>query len=732
MGRNDPDLAHRQPARRRASHRRTAQPGSADHLGPADGDLGFGDLGYLRLAAVSPSVRVADVAHNTRATVEAMEDAVASGCRLVVFPELGVTGYTCGDLFHQDVLVDAAEQGLREVLAASRRLGVAALTGLPVRSGGRLYNCAAFVSRGQLLGVVPKVCLPTGQEYYEQRWFTAGTLRTEDAVTVAGERAPFGEDLLFVARNLPGCAVGVEICEDLWTPQPTSGGLALGGATVLVNLSASNELVGKADYRRDLVQMQASRCLAAYVYAAAGPGESSTDTVFSGHSMIVENGVVLAEAPRFGFDTEVVVADVDVEHLVGERSRSSGFSSSTGGRLRRIDFDLPTPVVTATVARGAAAAGCARPMPSRTPFVPRRPAHRAAHCAEAFTIQTTALVKRLRHLDRGRQAVGGAGSPVVSVGVSGGLDSTLALLVAVKAFDASCLGREGVVAVTMPGPGTTDRTRGNAEALARLLGVTTKVIPIGDAVRDHLTAIGHDPGRHDATFQNAQARERTQILMDVASMYGGFNLGTGDLTELALGYCTFNGDQMSMYHVNAGVPKTLVRHVVEWCADGLFDGETATVLRDICATPSTAELLPPRADGESSQRTEEIVGPDELQDFFLFHLLRLGFSPTKVFHLARRAFASEYTPDQIVRWLAIFYYSFFGSQFKRSAMPDGPKVGSVALSPRADWRMPSDAVCSLWLQEVAGLRARLGRAPATAPVAVADPALAADPARAAV
>ncbi|MFD9702589.1 NAD(+) synthase [Lentzea sp. NPDC059081] len=668
-------------------------------MGRNEPDLAGLDLGYLRVAAVSPSVRVADVAHNTRATVEALERLAAHGCRLAVFPELGLTGYTCADLFHQEVLADAAEQGLREVLRASRRLGVAAVVGLPVRLDGRLYNCAALVSGGRLVGVVPKVCLPTAGEYHEQRWFTSGVLRTRDEVELAGDQAPFGEDLVFPARNLPGCAIGVEICEDLWTPQPASGRLALGGATVLVNPSASNDLAGKSRRRRDLVREQAARCAAAYVYAAAGPGESSTDTVFGGHSMIVENGVTLAESRRFGFETEQIVTDVDLQHLGGERARRSGFSSSTGGPLRRVEFHLPRPDA------DGPDPGALRPVPTRTPFVPEDPDDRAEHCCEAFTIQTTALCTRLRHLAAPRP---GRGGPVVSIGLSGGLDSTLALLVAVRSFDRLGADRRGIVAVTMPGPGTTGRTRGNAEALAALLGVTCEVIPIEESTGHHLDAIGHS-GRHDATFQNAQARERTRILMDVAGLHGGFNLGTGDLTELALGYCTFNGDQMSMYHVNAGVPKTLVRQLVQWCADTLFDEDTAAVLRDICATPSTAELLPPNEDGRSSQHTEEIVGPDELQDFFLFHTVRSGFSPTKVFRLAQRAFDGRYAPEQVLKWLGIFYYAFFANQFKRSAMPDGPKVTVVGLSPRADWRMPSDAVSTLWLREVADLRALSAR-----------------------
>jgi NAD+ synthase (glutamine-hydrolysing) len=660
------------------------------------------DLGYVRVAAVTPALRVADVAYNTDATIDAMSRAAESGCRLIVFPELGLTGYTCADLFYQQALLKEAERGLRRVVAATAELGVGTVVGLPVHADGRLFNCAAVAADGKLVGVVPKLRLPTTQEYYEERWFSSAAARQADTVAVAGQVVPFGNDLLFAAANMPGCVIGIEICEDLWAVQPSSGDLALSGATVLVNLSASNELTTKARYRRELVAQQSSRCLAAYVYAAAGPGESSTDTVFSGHSMIVENGTTLAEATRFRFDTQHLIADIDLDRLRAERSRNSSFSASTGRPCRRVDFALPRPPATAP------APGSWRPAPSRTPFIPDDPSDLADHCHEVFTIQATALSRRLRHASDGALGIRRPeAGPRLTVGISGGLDSTLALLVAVRAFDLLGVPREGIVAVTMPGPGTTHRTRGNAERLATALGVTLRVIPINESVFRHFDAIGHDPARLDATYQNAQARERTRILMDVAGMSGGFNLGTGDLSELALGYCTYNGDHMSMYHVNAGVPKTLVRCIVDWYADTTSDEEIAGTLRDVCATPSTPELLPPDADGVASQRTEAIIGPDELHDFFLFYMLRHGFAPAKLLQLADRAFGDTYAPAELLKWMAVFYVAFFNSQFKRSAMPDGPKVGSVALSPRADWRMPSDAVSTLWLRQTADLLAQV-------------------------
>ncbi len=646
-------------------------------------------LGFVRVAVVSPDLRVADVDFNVRAMIAAIQQAAAQGCRLILFPELSITGYSCGDLFYQALLLDHARRALTPLAEAAALNDVAVVVGLPLVVTGRLYNCAALLAGGRIVGITAKTYLPTSNEFYEERWFTPGPLADVDSVDIDGETAPFGVDLLFAAENLPGCVLGMEICEDLWAVSPPSGDKALAGATILLNGSASNELLGKKIYRRELVQQQAARCLAAYLYAGAGANESTTDTVWAGHSLITENGAILAETERFHFETVMAVADVDVQRLVHERLHNSTFSASrTACSFRTVPFTLP----------GEWSAGAEttllRPQLSRTPFVPADAERRAEHCQEIFSIQSTGLAKRLKH----------TGVRTVAIGISGGLDSTLALLVTVKAFDRLSLPRQGIVAITMPGFGTTDRTRGNALHLMEALGVTTRTIAIVEAVRGHFRDIGHDEDVHDVTYENAQARERTQILMDVANQIGGLVVGTGDLSELALGWATYNGDHMSMYHVNAGVPKTLVRYLVEWTAGAEFSGETASVLHDICATPITPELLPLSASGALEQKTEDTIGPYELHDFFLYQTVRFQFPPAKVFVLARQAFAGEYDAATILRWLEVFYRRFFSQQFKRSAMPDGPKVGSVALSPRGDWRMPSDASSALWLAEVTALQ----------------------------
>jgi NAD+ synthase (glutamine-hydrolysing) len=651
-------------------------------------------LGYVRVAVVAPELRVADVAFNTERTVAALVEAAAHGCQLAVFPELGLTSYSCADLFYHSVLLDAARAALVQVAEATAIHDMAAVVGLPLEVGGRLFNCAAFLASGRLVGIVPKTFLPNSNEFYEARWFTSAAQGTPATAVIDGEEFPFGADLIFPAANLPGCVIGIEVCEDLWAVNPPSGRLALAGATLLVNPSASNELLGKAEYRRDLIRQQSARCLAAYCYAGVGSGESTTDTVYAGHALIAENGALLVETPRFQFDTQMAVADVDVQRLVHERLRNSSFSQAglaqgyrpIGFTLPRAEALAPTPVI--------------RPGLSATPFVPGDPTRRAHHCQEIFAIQATGLAKRLRHTGAGK----------VVIGVSGGLDSTLALLVIVEAFDRLGLNRTDIVAITMPGFGTTQRTRCNAERLSELLGVTLRVIPIGESVRQHFRDIGHDEGQHDVTYENAQARERTQILMDVANQVGGLVVGTGDLSEAALGWMTFNGDHMSMYHVNAGVPKTLVRYLVAWCADELFTGETTAVLRSIVDTPITPELLPLDANEQLAQKTEETIGPYDLHDFFLFQTLRHQFGPAKVFFLARQAFGGAYADATILRWQAVFYRRFFSQQFKRSAMPDGPKVGSVALSPRGDWRMPSDAVAAVWLVELAAVTQVAGAA----------------------
>jgi NAD+ synthase (glutamine-hydrolysing) len=636
----------------------------------------------LRVAAVTPELKVADVAFNVAAIETAADQAAARGVRLAVFPELAVTGYSCGDLFGQRLLLEQAEAALPRLAKTAARLGISLVVGVPLRLAGRLFNCAMVLSGGQMCGVVPKSYLANSQEFYERRWFAAAGEVPADVIELDGRQVPFGSDLLFQTVDLPACVLGIEICEDAWVASPPSGDLATAGATVLVNLSASPEILGKCAYRRALVEAQSARCLAAYLYASAGPGESSTDLVFSGHSLIAEYGQVLAETERFQFETTMAVADIDLERLSGERRRSSSFAASRPlRRYRQVSI-----IVADSLARELLC-----PVP-RTPFVPTGAAECGARCREIFAIQTTGLMTRLRH----------AGSRQVVLGISGGLDSTLALLVTAKAFDRLGLPRSGIVALTMPGFGTTARTRGNAETLAEELGVTLRVVPIAAAVSQHFRDIGHDPMQHDTTFENAQARERTQILMDVANQVNGLVIGTGDLSELALGWCTYNGDHMAMYAVNAGVPKTLVRYLIAWCADTEFRDRAAEVLRDICNTPVSPELLPPHPDGTISQETESHLGPYELHDFFLFQIVRCHFPPRKVLNLAMQAFGADYPPDDLRRWLALFYQRFFAHQFKRSCLPDGPKVGSVALSPRGDWRMPSDASVALWLAELDG------------------------------
>jgi NAD+ synthase (glutamine-hydrolysing) len=651
------------------------------------------NLGFVRVAAISPELRVADVDYNVQRMEEALQVATAQGCRLALFPELSLAGYSCADLFYQDLLLERAQAGLLRIAEASAKHDIAAVVGLPLRLAGKLYNCASLVTAGSVVGVVPKTYLPTTDEFYEERWFTPGNLARLSEVEIGGQNVPFGLDLLFVAGNLPGLVLGIEICEDLWAVEPPSGAMALGGATLLLNPSASNELLAKVDYRRDLVRQQSARCLAAYCYAGSGPNESTTDLVWSGHSLIAENGTIMAESERFRFDTQMVLADVDIQRLIHERLRNSTFSASTTARgFRPIPFLLPTEE------RALSEIELIRPQLHPRPFVPADPARRAQHCQEIFAIQATGLAKRLKHV----------GTERVTIGISGGLDSTLALLVAVRAFDVLGLPRGGIVAITMPGFGTTDRTKSNAVALAQALGVTLRTIPIVEAVRQHFRDIGHDEAVHDVTYENAQARERTQILMDVANQVGGLNVGTGDLSELALGWCTYNADHMSMYHVNAGVPKTLVRYLIAWVAEAEFSGEVSAVLRDIIETPITPELLPPGEGGELAQKTEEAIGPYELHDFYLYHTVRFHSSPRKVFALARQAFRGVYEEEAILRWLEVFYRRFFSQQYKRSAMPDGPKVGSLALSPRGDWRMPSDASSALWQAEISALRAGLG------------------------
>lgn len=637
-------------------------------------------LGMLRLGVASPELRVADVAFNTASIRALVQRAAVDGCRLLLLPELCLSGYSCGDLFQQPLLLERVRSALGELAEVAGSCGLALVVGAPLAARGRLFNCAVFLAGGRIVGAVPKSFLPNSREFYEERWFCSAAEAGVDHLDWDGTLIPFGNDLLFRPDLLPEALIGLELCEDLWVPAPPSAAQAQAGAVLLLNPSASPETLGKMEYRRDLVRLQSARCLAAYAYASAGPGESSTDLVFAGHSLIAENGQLLAETERFRFDTQLALADIDVERLLGERRSNNSFTAQPpSGPWRVLDFRLDD----------TWCAKLLRPVPAM-PFVPADDAERSRRCHEIFALQTTALARRLRH----------TGTQRLVLGISGGLDSTLALLVTVRAFDLLGFDRGGIEAVTMPGFGTTARTRGNAERLAALLGVSLQVISIEAAVRQHFRDIRHDEQVHDVTFENAQARERTQILMDLANRGGALVLGTGDLSELALGWCTYNGDHMSMYGVNAGVPKTLVRFLVEWCATAEFEGEATTVLQDIAATPVSPELLPPTPDGEIRQVTEEQIGPYLLHDFFLYHVVRLQTPPVKLVFLARQAFAGQYETEVIVRWLRVFYRRFFSQQFKRSCLPDGPKVGSVALSPRGDWRMPSDASATLWLTEL--------------------------------
>ena len=636
--------------------------------------------GFVKVAAVTPEVRVADVNFNVDACVAAAERACTEdGASVVVLPELAITGYTCEDLFWQDALLDAAERGLADFASRTAELDALLLVGVPVRVNAKLYNCCAVVTSGTILGVVPKRHIPTYNEFYEGRHFVPGTADVVP-IDVAGQLdVPFGMSQLFACEELPELVVAAEICEDLWVPEPPSIRHALAGATLICNLSASNALVGKADYRRELVRGQSARLVCGYVYASAGTGESTQDLVFSGHDLVAENGRLLAEGAPFGDGR--ALTEVDVRQLAAERRRMSTFETVANAaqldyHVSRFTLDVHHVHLTRWV--------------DPHPFVPSDAARRAERCEDVFAIQAHGLAKRLSHT-RSRHAV---------IGLSGGLDSTLALLVTVRAFDLLELDRSGIVAVTMPGFGTTDRTHDNATKLAAALGVELREVPIAAAVRQHFADIGHDESVHDVTYENSQARERTQILMDVANQEGGLVIGTGDLSELALGWATYNGDHMSMYAVNASVPKTLVRHLVRYVADTCGNTDEKDVLLDVLDTPVSPELLPATGDGQIAQRTEDLVGPYELHDFFLYEVLRHGAGPRKVFRLARHALGGTYDDETILSWLKVSYRRYFAQQFKRSCLPDGPKVGSAAVSPRGDLRMPSDACSALWLAEL--------------------------------
>jgi NAD+ synthase (glutamine-hydrolysing) len=642
-------------------------------------------FGFLRVAAACPPVRVADPGHNLAETLRFVAAARQQGVQVLVLPELGLTGYTCGDLFFSlETLVARGERALAALVEETRHHSMLVAVGLPVAAGGLLFNCAAVVQAGRLLGVVPKTYLPGYKEYYEERWFSSSREAHLSEVRLAGASVPFGPRLLFAVPEEPRVSVAVEICEDLWAPVPPSSQHAVAGASVLLNLSSSNELVAKAEFRRELVKQQSARALAAYVYANTGVHESTTDVVFGGHLLIAENGTLLAEGERFKRAGDLVATDVDTERLAVERVRQTSFADGVHtlpGEYRRIPVQPP-----------------AAPQPPRLlrpveahPFVPADPATLDQRCEEIFAIQTAGLAKRLEHTGLRR----------VTLGLSGGLDSTLALLVCVKTFDLLALPREGIVAVTMPGFGTTTRTLAQARELGRALGVRLREIDIQAACRQHIQDIGLDPeDRQSATYQNLQARERTQVLMDLANLEAAINVGTSDLSEMALGFTTFAGDHISMYNVNGSVPKTLVKALVRWVAAHRTTGPERSVLAAVLDTPISPELVPPGAKGDLGHQTEDIVGPYELHDFFLFCLLRLGAGPRKMLFLAEHAFGPKYDGPTLKKWLRLFVTRFFAQQFKRSTCPDGPKVGSVSLSPRGDWRMPSDASAEAWLTEL--------------------------------
>ena len=642
--------------------------------------------GFIKVAAGTPQIRVADCRYNAEQIFTLMREADKQGVRVLALPELCLTGYTCGDLFLQDTLLRGAEEGLATILEATKHLDLLAAVGLPVRHQNKLYNCAAVLHRGEILALVPKTYLPNYGEFYEKRWFEpAGP--GDRLFSFCGQEVYLGSDVIFPCESMPGLTVGVEICEDLWASTPPSVALAEAGATVILNLSASDELVGKAEYRRRLVCGQSARLVCGYVYANAGEGESTTDLVFHGHDIVAENGALMAERR---FATGLTVSEIDVQRLAYERRRMNTFGAPERDPMAeahclgvcRVSFTLEP--CTTTLTRHV----------NPLPFVPEDGTECSEHCDEIILLAALGLKKRMEH----------SGAQAAVVGLSGGLDSTLAILITSVAMRLMDRPASDMIAVTMPCFGTTERTRDNAVELAGRLGATLRRIDIGEAVKQHFKDIGQSMENHDVTFENGQARERTQVLMDIANQNGGLVVGTGDLSELALGWATYNGDHMSMYGVNASIPKTLVRHLVSYVAGDKAeeDKRLSDVLEDILDTPVSPELLP-AIEGRISQRTEDLVGPYELHDFFLYYIVRWAFPPRKVLRLAEQAFGRRYDRATILKWLRTFYRRFFSQQFKRSCLPDGPKVGSVTLSPRGDWRMPSDASARLWLEELEGL-----------------------------
>ena len=634
--------------------------------------------GFVKVAAATPDIRVADVEFNTQNIINAMEEAQKNGAKILVFPELCVTGYTCSDLFDHSVLLKASRKALLEIAENTNDKDMLVFVGAPLEVNGKLYNVAAAMNQGEIIGFTTKTFLPNYGEFYEMRQFTPGP-QTVREITFEGKKIPFGPQILFQAEGMEELVVAAEICEDVWSPIPPSIQAALEGATVIVNCSASDETIGKDTYRRALISGQSARLISGYIYANAGEGESTTDLVFGGHNIIAENGTILKESSRYV--NEIIYSEIDLQRITGERRKNTTFQPLDEETLVRVPFIIEETKTFLT-----------RTFPKK-PFVPSDEQTRAQRCEEILTIQAMGLKKRLAHTNA-RTAV---------VGISGGLDSTLALLVTACAFDMLGRDKKDIIAVTMPCFGTTDRTYQNACEMSKKVGATLIEVPIADAVNVHFRDIGHDPEDHSVTYENCQARERTQVLMDIANKTWGMVIGTGDLSELALGWATYNGDHMSMYGVNASVPKTLVRHLVKYAADDTKDEALKNVLYDVLDTPVSPELLPPK-DGDIAQKTEDLVGPYELHDFFLYFMLRFGYEPSKIFRIACMTFDGEYDKETIFKWLETFCRRFFSQQFKRSCLPDGPKVGTVALSPRGDWRMPSDACVAVWMKDLEACR----------------------------
>ncbi|GHT30258.1 NAD(+) synthase [Bacteroidia bacterium] len=637
------------------------------------------NYGFIKVAAASPKVIVADCYHNIQQIEKLIREASGKGVQMITFPELSVTAYTCLDLFASQILLHSAVDALLKLVSNTADLDVFTIVGVPLVTENRLINAAVVFQKGEILGIVPKSYLPNCKEFQEQRWFTSAFDLREKTIKIKDKTYPLSSHLLFTSGEV---AAGIEICEDLWTPVPPSSLLAMEGANILFNLSASNELIGKHPYRCSLIKQQSARCIAGYVYAMAGFGESSTDLVFAGGGIIAENGSILKESDRFTMEDQLVISEIDIHNLQNDRQVNLSFMRGASNFLQAETLKVPFTLAT-------------NPQAELTrfidphPFVPSGNAL-TEHCEEIFNIQVSGLAKRIAHIK----------ASTAVIGISGGLDSTLALLVTTMTFDALKIPRSQILGITMPGFGTTTRTYNNAVNLIHSLGVTFREISIEKACLQHFEDIGHDPSIHDVTYENSQARERTQILMDIANQENGLVIGTGDLSELALGWATYNGDHMSMYGVNTSIPKTLVRYLVEWVACNKVDEASKKTLLDIADTPISPELIPADKDGNIAQKTEDLVGPYELHDFFLYHFLRFGSTPEKIEYLAQIAFKGQYDEETIKKWLRIFLRRFFSQQFKRSCLPDGPKVGSISLSPRGDWRMPSDASSSIWIDKI--------------------------------